>query len=128
LKSFEYADGKLSKALSKYYGPNKSLLEVSTSRFDSLGRVIEAFGLRPDGKPTGDGRYVYEYDDEGRTHRILSYNDLADAEIPNSIRGFKYTSDENGNWVERDEYWRSRSDSDWTNKITTRTLTYYPVG
>jgi hypothetical protein len=125
LKSFEYAEGKLSKAVSKYYGSGGELLEISISHFGPFGRVIEAFGLTPDGKPTGDGRYVYEYDDVGREHRILSYNDLADTEIPNGIRGFVYRCDERGNWIERDEYHRSRSDSDWTKRITTRRLTYY---
>ncbi len=127
LKCFEYAEGKLSKAVSKYYGPDRGLLEISISHFDSLGRVIEAFGLTPDGKPTGDGRYVYEYDDVGRKHRILSYNDLVDTEIPDSIRGFVYECDEHGNWTERREYHRFRGDSDWTQRITTRRLTYYPV-
>ncbi len=87
LKSFEYGEGKLSKAISKYYGSGGELLEISISHFDPFGRVIEAFGLTPDGKPTGDGH-----------------------------------------WIERDEYYRSRSDSDWTKRITTRRLTYYSVG
>jgi hypothetical protein len=128
LKSFEYADGKLSRAVSKYYGTDKILFEISTTRYDSLGRIVEAFGLGPDGNPTGDGRYVYEYDEEGRNHKILSYNDLADAEIPISIRGFTYVCDEHGNWVERIGYHRSRSDLAWTKRTTTRTLSYYPIG
>jgi hypothetical protein len=127
LKSFEYTEGKLTKAVSKYYGPGGSLVEISISIFDSLGRISEAFGLTPDGKPTGDGRYTYEYDEEGRAHRILSYNDLADPEVPNSIRGFVYKCDEYGNWTERSEHYRSRRDSDWTNRITTRRLMYYPI-
>jgi hypothetical protein len=127
LKSFEYRDGKLSKAVSKYYGPDGNLIEISISHFDSLGRVVEAFGLKPDGKPTGDGRYVYEYDDEGRKQRILSYDDLADAQIPSSIRSFTYTYDEHGNWIERGEYYRSKSDTDWTKSMTMRKLTYFPL-
>jgi hypothetical protein len=126
LKSFKYTNGKLVEAVSKFYVPDGSLVEISISRFDSLGRIVEAFGLTPDGKSIGDGRYIYEYDGEGRKHRILSYNDLDDTDIPNSVRGFVYKCDEHGNWTERSEYHRSRGDSDWTNRITTRTLTYYP--
>ena len=125
LKSFEYTKGKLSWAVSEYYGHDGNVAEISISRFDVLGRVIEAFGLTSDGKPTGDGRYTYEYDDKGRKHKILSFNDLDETDIPNSIRGFTYKCDEQGNWTERCEYYRSRGDSDWTTKITTRRLTYY---
>jgi len=128
LKSFEYAESKLSKAVSKYFGSGGELLETSISHFDPFGRVIEVFGFKPDGKPTGDGRYVYQYDGEGRPLRILSYNDLADTETPNSVRSFVYKCDEHGNWIERTEYRRFRSDPDWTRAITTRRLTYYPVG
>jgi hypothetical protein len=128
LKSFKYSNSKLVEAVSKFYVPDGSLVETSISRFDSLGRIVEAFGLTPDGKPTGDGRYVYEYDGEGRKHKILSYNDLDDTDVPNSIRGFAYKCDEHGNWTERSEYYRSRSDSDWTKRMTTRKLTYYPQG
>jgi hypothetical protein len=128
LKSFKYSDGKIVEAVSKFYVPDGSLIEISISRFDSLGRIIEAFGLKPDGKPTGDGRYVYEYDGEGRKQKILSYNDLDDTDVPNSIRGLAYKCDEHGNWTERSEYYRSRSDSDWTKRMTTRKLTYYPQG
>lgn len=126
LKSFEYTEGRLSKAVSKSYGPGGRIAEISISYFDSLGRVIEAFGLTAEGKPTGDGRYTYEYDGDGREHRILSYNDLDDSNVPNSIRDFVYKCDEHGNWTERIEFHRFGSDSDRTKRITTRTLTYYP--
>jgi hypothetical protein len=128
LKSFKYTNGKLVEAVSKFYVPDGRLVELSISRFDPLGRIVEAFGLTPDGKPTGDGRYTYEYDGEGRKHRILSYNDVEDTDVPTSIRGFVYKGDEHGNWTECSEYHRSRSDSDWTKRITSRTLKYYPDG
>jgi hypothetical protein len=128
LKSFEYTQGKLSWAVSEYYGLDGTLSEIAISRFDLRGRVVEAFGLTPDGKPTGDGRYTYEYDDEGRTHKCLSFNDFDEEDIPSSIKGFTYECDEQGNWTERCEYYRSRGDSDWTRRMTTRRLTYYLVG
>jgi len=128
LKLFEYVEGKLSKAVSRYYGSEGSLSEISISHFDSLGRVVEAFGLTPDGEPNGDGRYTYEYDDEGRKHRILSYNDLADSQIPNSVKQFVYECDEQGNWTKRCEYFRFRTHAEWTKMITTRELTYYLMG
>jgi hypothetical protein len=127
LKSFKYSNSKLVEAVSKFYVPDGSLVEISISRFDSLGRIVEAFGLTPDGKPLGDGRYVYEYDGEGRKHKILSFNDLDETDVPGSIRGFTYKCDEIGNWTERTEYYRSRGDSDWTKKVTTRRLTYFPL-
>jgi hypothetical protein len=127
LKSFEYREGRLAKAVSQYYGLEGKVVEISISQFDSLGRLVEAFGLAPDGKPLGDGRYTYEYDDEGRKHKILSYNDLVDTDVPNSIRGFTYKCDEHGNWTEREEYYRSNGDSDWSKSVTTRKLRYYAV-
>jgi hypothetical protein len=45
LKSFEYREGRLSKAISKYYEPDGNLTEISISDFDSHGRVKQAFGL-----------------------------------------------------------------------------------
>jgi hypothetical protein len=125
LKSFQYTNGKLVEAVSKFYVRNGSLVQISISRFDSLGRIVEAFGLTPEDKPTGDGRYTYEYDGDGRKHRILSYNGLNDSDVPNSVRGFEYKCDEHGNWTERSEYHRFRSGSDWTKRITKRVLTYY---
>jgi hypothetical protein len=127
LKSFEYAEGKLTQSVSKYYGYDGKLCEQSITRYDSAGRVAETFGLKADGSPLGDGRYTYEYNDEGRKHKILSYNDLADPDIPNGIRGFVYQCDERGNWTECTEYHHSRSDSGRTKRITTRKLTYYPL-
>jgi hypothetical protein len=127
LKSFEYAEGKLSRSVSKYYGCDGKFSEQWITSYDSAGRVAETFGLKADGSPLGDGRYTYEYDDEGRKHKILSYNDLAGPNIPNSIRSFVYQCDEHGNWTERTEYHRFRSDCDWTKRITTRKLTYYAL-
>ena len=126
LKSFEYTGGKLSKAVLKYFSANGDLAELSISLFDAMGRVIEAFGLTPDGKPNGDGRYTYEYDREGRKCRVLSYNDLDGTGIPNIISEFLYKSDDQGNWTERSENHSYRGHSGPTTRVTTRKITYYP--
>lgn len=128
LKFFEYAEGNLTKSVSKHFRADGDLLGISISHFDSHGRIIEAYGLTPEGRPAGDGRYVHEYDGEGRTHQILSYDEFSEVEIPNGVTGFVYTCDERGNWIERSEYHRFRSNPDWTRSITTRTLSYYSVG
>jgi hypothetical protein len=127
LEFFEYAERNLSRSVMKSFGAEGNLLEVSISHFDSQGRIIETYGLTPDGRPLGDGRFVFEYDRDGRRHQILSYSEFRDVEIPNRITGFVYTCDERGNWIERSEYHRFRSNPDWTRRITTRRLSYYSM-
>lgn len=127
LKFFEYTGSKLSQTVSKYFGANGDIAELSISRFDTMGRVIEAFGLKPDGSPNGDGRYTYEYDREGRKCRVLSFNDLDGTEIPNIVSEFAYQSDDQGNWTERTAYHISRGSSVSTTQITTREFTYFPL-
>ena len=126
LSSYEYKDGKLLKKVSKYCDRGEPY-EICISHFDALGRVAEAYGLTPNGKPIGDGRYTFEYDEEGRKVKVLSYNDWSDTNIPNHISHFTYTCDGHGNWVERNEYSRWRDDTDWKRYQTTRTLSYYPA-
>ncbi|HLY60140.1 MAG TPA: hypothetical protein VKV95_05195 [Terriglobia bacterium] len=128
LQFFEYEGDKLIKKTGKSHGPDGELYEIWISNYDSLGRIRETFGLRPDGEPVGDGRYVFEYDEEGRQRKILSFNDTVDTDVPDSIRRFTYVLDKRGNWVERNDYWRFRSDSAWSKNKTTRKLTYYPQG
>jgi len=124
-KRIEYVEGRLSRWISDYYGFNGTLAERCIAIFDENERVIENFGLKADGKPLGDGRYKCEYDSLGRKYRVLSFNDLADDNVPNHIRGFTYVCDEQGNWVARHEYSRFRSDDRWWESITKRKLTYY---
>jgi len=124
-KRIEYVKGKLSKRVSEYYGFNGALSERWIAIFNESERVIENFGLKADGRPLGDGKYVYEYDSAGRTYRVLSFNDLADENIPNYIRGFTYVCDEKGNWIERREYSLFRDDGRWQQSITTRRLSYH---
>lgn len=129
LKHFHYWEGRLRSAVSDYYMPGR-IIERAISVYDDLGRIAETFGLNPDGEPNGDGRYVYQYDEQGRTLRILSYNDFADEgndfdEGPNSVRGFVYECDDRGNWIERTEHFRFSGDLDWTTHTTIRRISYY---
>jgi hypothetical protein len=124
-RTFEYAGGKLRKSFSSYHGPGGEIAEQWISAYDSLERLVETFGLKPDGKPLGDGRYTYEYNDAGWRTRVLSFNDTVNETVPNCVTQFAYACDEHGNWIERREASRFRSDSRWRQRVTTRKLTYY---
>jgi hypothetical protein len=124
-KTFEYAEEKLAKSASAYYGPDGGLAERCLSTYDSAGRLAETFGLKPNGEPLGDGRYRYKYDDEGRKLEVLSFNDTGNDTAPSHVTRFVYTCDKHGNWIERCEYGRFRNDSGWRVAVTTRKLTYY---
>ena len=124
-KTFEYSDNKLVQSVSTYYGPKGEITERWLSSYDSERRIAETFGLKSDDTPLGDGRYVYEYDKEGRESRVLSLNEFGDDNEPNHITRFAYKCDLHGNWIERYEFSRFRSDPNWRKTVTTRKLTYY---
>jgi hypothetical protein len=125
LKSFKYTKGKLTQSVSKYYGYNGKLCEQWITTYDSEGRVAKTFGLKADGSPLGDGKYAYEYDGGGRQIKVWSFNDREN--VANAVTISEYLCDENGNWTERSDYHHSKHYSNWTKRITTRRLTYYPV-
>jgi len=124
-KTFEYSDNRLVQSVSIYYSPNGEVAERWISTYDAEGRISETFGLKSDGTPLGDGRYVYEYDPEGRESSVLSFNDSALDNEPNHIKRFAYMYDQHGNWIERCEHSRFTRDSNWQKTVTTRKLTYY---
>jgi len=126
LKSFEYSKGKLSQSVSRYYGYDGKLCEQWITSYDSAGRIAKTFGLKSDGSPLGDGKYAYEYDSEGRRTKIWSFNDWED--VASAVTISKYLDDEKGNWIERSDYHCSKRDSNWTKRIATRRLTYFPAG
>jgi hypothetical protein len=126
LKSFEYSEGKLSQSVSKYYGYTGGLGHLWVTSYDSAGRVAKTFGLKADGSPLGDGKYKYEYDAEDRRTKVWSFNDSED--VANVVTVSEYLFDENGNWTERSDSHRSKSDSKWRKNVTTRRLTYYAAG
>jgi hypothetical protein len=123
-KTFEYSDNKLVQSVSTYYGPNRDVAERWISTYDAEGRISQTFGLKSDGKPLGDGRYLYEYDQEGRESRVLSLNEFTDDNEPDHISRLAYKCDQHGNWIERCEFSRFRSDPNWRKTVTTRKLTY----
>jgi hypothetical protein len=125
-KLFEYAEGRLVKSSSAYYGPDGGVVERWISVYDQAGRLAETYGLKPNGEPLGDGRYTYKYDEQGRKLEVLSFNDTASETLPNIVNRFAYAYDERGNWIERRECVRFSGDSRWRRTITTRKLTYYP--
>ena len=127
-KTFQYAGDKLTKSDSRYYLPDNTLCEQYISGYDSEGRVARTYGLKADGTPLGDGKYIYEYDDEGRKCKVWSFTEFADDDKANAVTTYEYETDEFGNWVERREFHQSRGYSDWSKGITTRKLTYYPLG
>jgi hypothetical protein len=123
-KTFEYAENKLAKCDSNYYGIGGSLAECWISHYNSDGRIADTFGLKPNGEPLGDGRYKFEYDSEGRESKVWSFNEWDD--VATSVKTYEYECDQRGNWIERRALNQSRSDSYWRTEITTRKLTYYP--
>jgi hypothetical protein len=124
LKSFEYEEGNLSRSVSKYYGYAGTVSEQWITTYDAAGRVAKTFGLKADGSPLGDGKYSYEYDQEGRQIKVWTFNDWED--VAWSVRVSEYRNDATGNWIERHDFHRSKSDSRWRKTTTTRTLSYYP--
>jgi hypothetical protein len=125
IKRFEYENEKVRRAESRYFGFTGELAEVWTENYDSSERLIETYGLKPDGSPLGDGRYVHEYDAMGREFRVWSFNDFDEGGEASSVTQYEYTVDEHGNWTECRQFFRSRSDSHWSRTLTTRNLIYY---
>ncbi len=124
-KKFEYAEERLMRSVSLYYGFEGGVSERWISTYDSYGRLAETYGLKPDGDALGDGLYRYEYDAEGRKSRVLSFNDFSESDIPNHISEFIYRCDENGNWIERRELSAFKSDDCWNERVTSRAIVYY---
>jgi hypothetical protein len=75
-KTFHYGGSKLQSSESRYYLPDGTLVEHWLSLYGLEGRIAETYGLKGDGRPLGDGKYKYEYDPEGRTSRVWTFNDL----------------------------------------------------
>jgi hypothetical protein len=66
VKTFEYSGGRLVKSDSLYYLSDGTAYERWLVDYDSDGRIHKTYGLKADGSPLGDGKYVYEYDQQGR--------------------------------------------------------------
>jgi hypothetical protein len=126
-KTFQYAGSKLQTSDSRYYLPDGTLVEQWLSSYDAEGRIAETYGLKANGKPLGDGKYRCEYDSEGRTDRVWTYNDTVPDEPASGIKIYEYETDEAGNWVARREFYQSRGDSSWSMMTTSRKFTYYPA-
>lgn len=124
-KRFEYVEGKLLKSTCLYFNGKGEEAERQIATYDPNGRLTETFGLKPDGKPLGDGRYTRRYDEQGREREVLSFNDTVSDRTPNHIQRFVYSDDEHGNWIERREYSRFINESNWRETVTTRKLSYY---
>jgi hypothetical protein len=127
-KTFQYSGNKLQTSESRFYIPDGTLVERWLSGCDPEGRIAGTYGLNGDAKPLGDGKYKYEYDSEGRTSRVWTFNDLVSDGPASGLKIYEYATDEAGNWVERREFYQSHGDSTWSMKTTTRKLTYYPLG
>lgn len=123
LKSFEYEEGKLSRSVSKYFGCDGTVSEQWMATCDEAGRIAKTFGVKADGSPLGDGKYAYEYDQEGRRIKVWTFSDWED--VASSVTVSEYTNDAVGNWVKRQDFHHSKSDSRWRKTTTTRTLSYF---
>jgi hypothetical protein len=125
-KTFQYTESKLQASDSRYYLPDGKLVEQWLSSYDAAGGIAATYGLNGDGKPLGDGKYKYEYDSEGRTNRVWTFNDTVSGQPATGIKIYEYEMDESENWVARREFHQSRGDSTWAMMSTSRKFTYYP--
>jgi hypothetical protein len=126
VKSFEYLDNKLAKSDSRYFLPDGTWYERWLTDYDSQGRVLRTHGLKADGSPLGDGKYLHEYDEEGRLSKLWTFSEFDDDNIASNVTIYQYVNDERGNWIERCEFHLWRNDSYQSKTTTTRMLTYYP--
>jgi hypothetical protein len=126
-KTFQYSGGRLAKSDLLYYLMDGTVYEHWLAHYDSEGRIHRTYGLKADGSPLGDGKYVYEYDQEGRRIKTWTFSEFADDNIATNVTIYEYVNDEVGNWVERHEYRLCRDDPSQSKRLTTRTHTYYQV-
>jgi hypothetical protein len=125
VKKFEYSDGRLIKSDSLSHLPDGTIYEHWLTGHDSQGRIYRTYGLKGDGSPLGDGKYLYEYDKEGRRSKTWTFDEFGGDKLVTSVTIYGYVKDEVGNWIERHEYHLWRDDSYRTKRLTTRTLAYY---
>jgi len=113
------------KSESLYYLLDGTVCEHWLADYDSEERIHKTYGLKADGSPLGDGKYLYEYDQEGRRSKIWTFNEFGHDNIATNVTIYEYVNDDIGNWLERHEYHLWRDDSYQSKRLTTRTLTYY---
>lgn len=125
-KTFQYTGSKLQTSDSQYYVPDGALYERWLTDYDFEGRIRRTHGLKADGSPLGDGKYLYEYDGEGRVSKVWTFNEFGDDDTATSVTIHEYANDDFGNWVECREFHLRRNDSYQSKTTTTRKLAYYP--
>jgi hypothetical protein len=125
VKSFEYLENKLTKSDSRYFLPDGTMCERWLTDYDSQGRVRRTHGLKADGSPLGDGKYLHEYDEEGRIGKVWTFTEFGNDNIASSVTIYEYATDDVGNWIERREFHLWRNDTYQSKGTTTRKLTYY---
>jgi hypothetical protein len=127
-KILQYAGNRLTKSDSKYYFPDGTLYEQGISSYDVEGRVEMTYALNASGAPLGDGKYLHEYDSEGRLRHVWSLNEFTSDDIPNAVTTYQYDTDNEGNWTQCHTLTRRMGDSRPQRlPTTTRKLTYYPT-
>lgn len=125
LKTFEYSNQKLLKSKSQYYLPDGTANECWHTEYDSEGRIFLTFCLKEDGSPLGNGKYLYEYDSDGRESKVWTFSEFGDDKTATSLAMYKYINDDAGNWIERHECHMWRADSRQSRSLTTRTIAYF---
>jgi hypothetical protein len=124
-KTFEYSDKTLTKSISQYLLPDGRVNEYWITKYGPLGRIHHTYGLNGDSAPLGDGRYSYEYTENGRVGKIWTFNEFKPDEPASSVTIYEYLDDEIGNWIERRAFHILRDGSWRSKRITTRRLEYY---
>lgn len=74
----------------------------------------------------GDGKYLHEYDEEGRISKLRTFSEFDEDNVASSVTIYQYVNDDRGNWIERSELHLWRNDSYQSKTTTTGKLTYYP--
>jgi hypothetical protein len=75
--------------------------------------------------PRVPGKFLHEYDEEGRLGKLWTFSEFGEDDIASSVTIYEYVTDDVGNWIERREFHRWRNDS-YHSKGIARKLTYYP--
>ena len=125
IKSLEYSANRLTKSDSRYFLPDGTCSERWLADYDPQGRIHRTHGLKPDGSPLGDGKYLYEYSQDGRVNKVWSFNEFNDDNVARNMTIYEYLNDDIGNWIERREFHLRRDDSFKSRTITSRKLKYY---
>lgn len=120
--AYKYSeDGRLSEQLTYKYTEHGSFEEKWVSRYSEAGQIVETFCLDADDQLL-IGRTTYEYDERGNEREVAAHNINGD---PYSLTSYTHVFDSVGNWIKRNEEFKTNQSGFETRSVVYRTLTYY---